>query len=58
MAALPGESTAALRERVQAVALSSSSSDPIETAKRALRAQRERRAQRSEPRIDDLRRRA
>ena len=49
ISALPGESTAELRKRVQAAAQSGLSGDPIETAARALRAQRERRERRSEP---------
>ncbi len=42
--AAPGESTEALLQRVSSVALQGNTSDPIETAARALRNQRERRA--------------
>jgi hypothetical protein len=56
LAPVPGEANEALRERIRAAASEGASSDPLETAARALRAQRERRSGQTSSTRDSLRR--
>jgi hypothetical protein len=56
LSSLPGEANDALRERIRAASSEGASSDPLETAARALRAQRERRSSQTGSTRDSLRR--